>query len=588
MREVLQRNHDLRTKDDAVHCIDSLSTMRTFAIFCVVWIAGVVALGAPQGPLKDAVDAQGLLFVDVIEHSGIDFEHFSGRTNKHYLIETIASGLATLDFDQDGLIDIYFLNGSMVDGFEYPQEFLDQWEDRPPSNRLYRNRGKWSFSDVTEHAGLQDAAHSVGVAVADVNNDGFPDIFVCNHGQNQLYWNCGDGTFQPDQSDFTNTTVRTAGGASFADIDQDSNLDLLVANYVKFDIKTKIVRTIFGVEASAGPLDYPPDDNILYHNLGDGRFRDITKESGITGVPKTGMGTIAFDFDEDGRQDFFVCNDTMVNQLYLNQGDKVFSEEAILSGVAMNYAGATMASMGVDCADYDNDGRMDLIISNFENEIPVLYKGQGNGLFDDVAVLAGLGLANKNVKWGISMADFDNDSIVDLYIANGHLIDTVNSLSDTVSFAAKNLLFRGTPQKRFVDVSKDSGPGMQVVEVSRGVCVDDLDNDGKLDIVILNFNSRPTLLRNDSSNEHHWIQIRTIGTKSNRDGVGASVKVRFGDQTRIAGVFSGRGYQSSYGRSVHFGLGEHSDPVDVEIVWPSGASRVYHNLDVDRVHLLYE
>jgi hypothetical protein len=557
-------------------------------IFCLFWIEGDVALGFPRRPLEDQVDARSLQFVDVIENSGIDFEHFSGRTTKHFLIETIASGLATLDFDQDGLIDIFFLNGSRVDGFEYPQEFLDQWENRPPSNRLYRNRGGWSFSDVTQHAGLHDSAHSVGVAVADVNNDGFPDIFVCNHGQNQLYWNLGDGTFQPDQSHFTNTNVRTAGGASFADIDQDSNLDLLVANYVQFDIKTKIVRTIFGVEASAGPLDYPPDDNILYHNLGNGQFQDITMESGIAGVPKTGMGTIAFDFDEDGRQDFFVCNDTMVNQLYLNQGGKVFSEEAILSGVAMNYAGATMASMGVDCADYDNDGRLDLVISNFENEIPVLYKGRGSGLFDDVAVIAGLGLANKNVKWGISMADFDNDSIVDLYIANGHLIDTVNNLSDTVGFASKNLLLRGTPQKRFIDVTNDSGPGMEVVEVSRGVCVDDLDNDGKLDIVILNFNSRPTLLRNESNNEHHWIQIRTIGTKSNRDGVGALVKVRFGDQTRVAGVFSGRGYQSSYGRDVHFGLGEHSSPVEVEIVWPSGASRVYHNLESDRVHLLYE
>jgi hypothetical protein len=300
------------------------------------------------------------------------------------------------------------------------------------------------------------------------------------------------------------------------------------------------------------------------------------------------MATLAFDFDENGFQDLFVCNDTMPNKLYLNQGKGRFSEEALLSGVALNYAGATMASMGIDCADYNNDGKLDLVISNYENEVPTLYKGLGNGLFDDVAVMSGLGTANRSVKWGISFSDFDNDSFLDLYIANGHVIDTVSSLNDTSHFAAKNLLFRGTAKGRFEDVTESSGSGLQEIKVSRGVCVDDLDNDGLLDIVVLNSNSPPSLLRNESQNQNHWIQIRPVGISSNRDGVGALVKVRFGTAMRVAGVFSSRGYQSYYGRNVHLGLGKYQGPVDIEIVWPSGVSTVYHNLSVDKLHMLYE
>jgi hypothetical protein len=533
-------------------------------------------------------DENRILFKNEIDSSHIAFEHFAGRTGKHLIIETIASGFATFDYDQDGWIDIYFLNGSPIEGFEYAPEMVTNLKREMPSNQLYRNAGNMQFVNVTASSGLGDLAHSVGVTVSDINSDGFPDVFVCNYGHNELFLNLGDGTFDRRVFETSTKEARTAGGACFFDLDKDSNLDLFVANYLKFDINKKIVRTIFGVEASAGPLDYIPDDDSLFLNRGDGSFSEISESSLIVGDPKTGMATLAFDFDENGFQDVFVCNDTLPNKLYLNHGKGTFSEEALLSGVALNYAGATMASMGTDCADYDNDGKLDLIVSNYENEVPTLYKGLGNGLFDDVAVMSGLGTANRSVKWGISFSDFDNDSILDLYIATGHVIDTVSSLNDTSHFASKNLLFQGTAKGKFKDVTQSSGPGLQEVKVSRGVCVDDLDNDGLLDIVVLNSNSRPSLLRNESQKKNHWIQIRTVGTSSNRDGVGALVKVRFGTAMRVTGVFSSRGYQSYYGRNVHIGLGTYQGPVEVEIVWPSGESKVYHNLSIDKLHTLYE
>ncbi|MCU0712089.1 MAG: CRTAC1 family protein [Pirellula sp.] len=542
---------------------------------------------------KSQPSDHSMRFTDAQPQSGVDFEHFNGRTGKYFLVETIASGFATFDYDQDGWIDLYLLNGDFVNGYDYSKEIAskkiaEEWRTKPPRSRLYRNVGGWRFVDVTESSGLDHIGLSVGATVADVNNDGYPEVFVCNHGINQLYWNRGDGTFEADLSNCRDNTVRTAGGASFLDIDNDSNLDLFVANYIKFDVQKKIVRTIFGVEASAGPLDYPPDGDSLFLSQGDGSFADISQSSGVSDAPKTGMGTIAFDFDRNGHQDVFVCNDSMVNQLFLNQGNRTFSDEALLSGVAYNYAGATMASMGVDCGDYDNDGKLDLVISNFEKEVPVLYRGQGDSLFDDVAVLSGLGIANRTIKWGIALTDLNNDSFLDVYIACGHLIDTANRLDDTTNFASKNILLMGTPERRFVDVTESSGPGLQEVKVSRGVCVDDLDNDGLLDVVVLNSNSQPTILKNDSTKQNHWVRVRTVGTTSNRDGIGALVKVRFGESERIAGVFSGRGYQSYYGRDVHFGLGKHSGMVDIEIVWPSGVSKVYHNLAVDKLHTLYE
>ncbi|MCU0720007.1 MAG: CRTAC1 family protein [Pirellula sp.] len=550
--------------------------------FCLV-LCGFQEASHPNSPEEGRI-----LFANKLDSSRISFEHFAGRTGKHFIIETIASGFATFDYDQDGWIDIYFLNGSPLEGFEYAPEIAASLQRDTPSNHLYRNTGDWQFVDVTESSGLGDLAHSVGVTVSDLNNDGFPDVFVCNHGSNELFLNQGDGTFDRKVFKSSIKEIRTAGGACFFDFNNDSTVDLFVANYLEFDINKKIVRTIFGVQASAGPLDYAPDDDSLFLNRGDGSFSEISESSGIVGEPKTGMATLAFDFDENGFQDLFVCNDTMPNKLYLNQGKGRFSEEALLSGVALNYAGATMASMGTDCADYNNDGKLDLVISNYENEVPTLYKGLGNGLFDDVAVMSGLGTANRSVKWGISFSDFDNDSFLDLYIANGHVIDTVSSLNDTSHFAAKNLLFQGTAKGKFVDVTESSGSGLQEIKVSRGVCVDDLDNDGLLDVVVLNSNSQPSLLRNESQNQNHWIQIRPIGTSSNRDGVGAFVKVRFGTAMRVAGVFSSRGYQSYYGRNIHIGLGNYQGPVDVEIVWPSGESKVYHNLKIDELHTLYE
>lgn len=522
--------------------------------------------------------AQGqspVLLHDVTKETGIDFQHTDGSTGKRYLVEYISAGLALFDYNGDGWTDIYFLNGAPLGGAKATV---------PPKNVLYRNDGNWVFTDVTEEAGVGDTGFGLGVTAADFDNDGDQDLYLNNFGPNVLYRNNGDGTF-------TDVTARAGvangnrvgAGTCFLDADCDGDLDLYVSNYVKFSFDQPVAHTSFGLPVYPSPLDYEADPDSLFRNEGDGSFTDVSQSSGIGLHPGTGMGIVCGDFDRDDDTDIFVCNDVMSNFYFENDGRGHFEEVALMVGVAYDFSGIQQGSMGADCGDYDNDGLLDLFMTNYQDELPVLYRNTELGFFEDVTISSGAGTsAARNVTWGNGFVDFDNDGDRDLYIACGHVQDNIAERDDTLTYEAPNILLMNTGDGKFIDVSDQSGDGMKPRLVSRGTGFDDLDNDGDIDVVVLNSRSRPMILRNDSQNENHWFQIRLEGTKTNRDGVGARVTVKAGELELVDEVHSGRGYQSHHGMQLHFGLGQ-NDRVDrVEVRWIGGVTEIFDGTTANR------
>jgi hypothetical protein len=378
-------------------------------------------------------------------------------------------------------------------------------------------------------------------------------------------------------------------GVAFLDMDGDGNLDLFAANYIRFSFDAHRVNTVKGLSVYPGPFDYAGELACLFRNRGDGTFVDVSLPSGIAARPATGMGVICTDYDNDGRTDIFVANDEMQNSLFHNEGDGKFEEVGITSGVAFDSVGMSHGNMGVDVADYDLDGRLDFIVTAYQHEITRLFRNQGGGFFTDVAPQAGVGAGSYNtVKWGVGFADFDNDGYRDVFIACGHIDDNVGLLDDTTSYRQRNVLLRNLGNGRFVDVTGESGDGMQLRNVGRGVAFDDLDNDGRIDVVILNSRSAPTILRNESITGNHWIQLQLRGVKTNRDGVGARVRVVAGDLVQIDEVHSGRGYQSHWGTRLHFGLGKRERVDRIEVRWIGGGVDVFENVAVDRLLAITE
>ncbi|MCL4202859.1 MAG: VCBS repeat-containing protein [Pirellulaceae bacterium] len=530
-----------------------------------------------------AVAARAIELRDVLDETGIDFVHTDGSSGRRYIVETVSAGLALFDYDGDGLTDIYFVNGASLPGGRAT-------EDAPPRNALYRNEGGWRFCDVTDSAGVGDTGFGLGVTVADYNNDGFPDLFVNNFGPNVLYRNNGDGTF----SDVTSETG-TAGdgqvgaGACFLDIQGNGNLDLYVANYVKFTIETNVSQTQDGHPVYVGPRSYQFEPDLLYRNNGDGTFTDISAASGIASHAGSGMGMVCCDYDGDGDTDAFVLNDVSSNYLFENDGAGNFREVALMAGAAYNGFGDDLGSMGVDCGDYDNDGWPDFLMTSYQGELPVLYRNRGDGTFEDITVRARVGTAAlRHVNWGVGLVDFDNDRHRDIFMACGHLQDNIHLLDGSTAYHARNILLANNQDGTFSDVSAISGDGMRIEASSRGAAFDDLDNDGRVDVVVLNSRREPSILRNRSSMGHHWIQILLCGIRSSRDAVGARVRVVTGDLVQTAEVHSGRGYQSHWGTRLHFGLGT-NDRVDrLEVRWPAGHTEVFERLEADRLHHIIE
>jgi hypothetical protein len=542
-------------------------------------VYGSLAAGQQVAGQQEA--AHSIQLQDVTSATAIRFRHTDGSCGQRYIVENMTAGLALLDYNGDGLIDIYFVNGAPTRGCIV---------DAPPTNALYRNDGNWRFTDVTQQAGVGDTGFGLGVAVGDYDNDGHPDIYVSNFGPNVLYHNQGDGTF-------TNVTAEAGVGAGnkfgagtcFLDIEGDGDLDLFCANYVNFTYENHVSRTVHGFPQYAGPKDYESVADILFRNNGDGTFTDISDEAGIAQYQGSGMGTVCLDYDNDGDTDIVVVNDVQANFLYQNDGAGKFDEVGTLVGVAYNGDGDALGSMGVDCGDYDNDGWLDLFQTSYAGELPVLYRNTGIGFFEDVTRATGAGTSTlPHVNWGTGFVDFDNDGRRDLYIANGHLQDNIQEYDDSTAFEVRNTLLRNTGEAGFADISNVSGDGLLVKKSSRGIGLDDLDNDGDVDVVVLNARSEPSILRNDSRTGHHWMQIQLRGVTSNRDGVGARVCVIAGDLSQWAEVHSGRGYQSHFGTRLHFGVGPRPRVDRVVVRWIGGKTEAFEDLTVDQLLILTE
>ncbi len=423
--------------------------------------------------------------VDISPLSNIDFVHHYDGKGEMLIVEPVASGLATLDFDVDGRLDVYFLNGSPVPA--------DLAQTKP--NALFRNLGEMRFANATAHSATDDTGYSLGVAVADFDGDGFSDLFVNNFGPNKLYRNNGDGTFT-DATEMAGVQCgpELGAGACFLDIDADGLLDLYVGNYVKKPVEANIKRTTDGFASYPGPLDFEPEFDYLFRNLGDGTFADHSQASGIAQIATTSMGTIAGDFDEDGDSDIIVVNDVERNLFFQNDGSGKFEEIGILAGIAFSHDAQRNGNMGIDSADYDHDGAFDLFTTTFSNDLPVLYHNDGVGNFQDVTLASGAGKGLlPHANWGTAFMDVDNDGDKDLLIANGHTDPNVNQWAYTTDWKVANTLMLNTGDGRFANISTTCGTGLTPVESSRGVVVDDFDNDGDVDAIILNALAAPPL-----------------------------------------------------------------------------------------------
>ncbi|MHC4545085.1 MAG: CRTAC1 family protein [Planctomycetota bacterium] len=543
-------------------------------IFLLTIIAQVTAVGALTQTTIRLTDVKK-------QTTGIEFVHTDGSSGQKYIIESITAGLALFDYDLDGDIDIYFLNGAPLKGAK---------TKTPPRNALYRNDGNFKFTDLSRQSGTDDAGFGLGAAVGDYDNDGDPDLYLNNYGPNILYQNNGNGTFT-DVTRKANVAngSKVGAGACFLDIDKDGDLDLYVANYVQFKYDPPLRVTRSGYPIYPSPRDYPMIPDTLYRNNGDGTFTDISKESGIADHAGSGMGTVAVDYDNDGDTDVLIANDVAGNFLFNNDGTGKFEEVGLISGFAYDLEGNAQGSMGVDCGDYDNDGLIDVYLTSYSHESACLYKNIGEGFLEDVAHMTSAGIGTRpHVTWGTGFVDFDNDADKDIFVACGHLQDNVEKYDDSTSYLAENIVLMNLGNEKFVNISSQCGDGLKVKLSTRGAAFDDLDNDGDIDAVLLNYRTESTVLRNDSKSGNHWIHIRLQGTKTNRDGVGSHVKVITGDLSQLAEVHSGRGYQSHYSMRLHFGLGKYKAIDRIEVHWLSGRIDVHENIAVNQFVIIKE
>lgn len=512
---------------------------------------------------------------DVTQQTGIDFVHTDGSHGDYYIMETVSAGLALLDYDGDGWIDIYFLNGAPLKGAKLAGK---------PMNRLYRNQGDWTFTDVTGQAGVGDTGFGLGVAAGDIDNDGDPDLYLNNFGPNVLYRNNGDGTFTDiSLSAGVTNGAKVGAGTCFLDMDRDGDLDLYVSNYLHFAYDLHVKRTAAGFPVYASPRCYRPSADNLYRNNGDGTFTDVSQASGIAAHAGWGMGLVSADYDNDGDTDVLIANDVAENYLFENNGSGQFKEVALTAAIAYDINGEGQGSMGVDCGDFNNDGLLDFLMTSYQKQWTLLYQNIGRGMFQDITLPAGAGAETlAKVTWGNSLIDVDLDGDLDLFIACGHLQDTVDAFDPTSTYLQDNILLENTGQSRFQNISAQGGSGMQVRLSSRGAGFDDLDNDGDIDVVVLNSRREPTIMRNDSSTENHWLQIELQGQKTNRDGIGAQVRVTTGKRTQLREIHGGRGYQSFYGRRLYFGLGKHAKVNRIEVRWVGGGTDIHRDIQADQ------
>jgi hypothetical protein len=519
-------------------------------------------------------------FVNIAERAGLRavFPN-GGSVTKQWILETTGSGIAMIDYDNDGLPDIFVLSGE------------------GGSNRMYHNEGHDRFRDVTDELGLHSSGWAQGVCAGDYDNDGYTDLFVTYWGQNHLYRNIGGKRFEDVTAAAHLTQFRTRynTGCAFVDIDRDGRLDLFVANYLKFDPATtpKPGANPYcyyrGIPVACGPRGLPFDRNILYHNDGGGTFSDISESSGIA-APEGhyGLGVLTGDFNEDGLPDIYVACDQTPSLLYINKGKGKFEEEGTLRGVAFDDNGKAMSGMGVAAADYTGDGKLSIFRSNFSDEYETLYRNRGGGNFDDVTVDAGLAQNTRYVGWGAGFLDFANDGWPDLFLVNGHVFPEVDKLHVDIHYKDHAILYRNLRNGRFQDISSEAGPGVMERHSSRGAAFGDLDNDGAVEIAINNQNEAPSLLKDETVPPGHWTILHLVGTRSNRSAIGARVTVTADGRAQSDEVRSGGSYLSQNDLRLHFGLGEATSIDKITIAWPSGTRQVLRKQIVNRVMTVKE
>ena len=552
-----------------------------------------------------ALAAESIRFRDVAPAAGLgEAVNVSGSpTDKSYLLEEMGCGAAFFDYDQDGWLDIFLVNGSSFEGTSGRRE---------PRSYLFHNNRDGTFTDVTLDAGLGHAGWGQGCCVGDYDNDGFDDLFVTYWGRNVLYRNQGDGTFRDvsREAGVAGGGGRWGAGCCFLDYDRDGFLDLFVANYVNFD--PGVSPEPGGAEScwyndipvACGPQGFAGGTNALYRNLGNGTFEDVSEQSGIavprgpdepsfakTGwrpVGSYGMGAVAADFDNDGWPDIYVACDTAPSLLYQNNRDGTFREIGVQAGCAFNEDGAAMAGMGVGVADFDGDGWFDIVRTNFSDQVTTLYHNNGDGSFYDASLQAGLGVNTKYLGFGAGFLDFDNDGWPDIFLANGHVYPAIAGKDLHVTYRQRKILYRNLGNARFRDVSRTAGPGITEPMVSRGCAFGDFDNDGRVDVVVNNLDGPPSLLQNECRNGNHWLAVKCIGTKSNRSGIGARVRVTAGSRVQVGEVMSGSSFYSQNDLRLHFGLGAAESADRVEVRWPAGTIEVYDAVAADRLITIRE
>ena len=502
-----------------------------------------------------------------------------GSTSKEYIIETTGSGIAFIDYDNDGLLDLFVLSG------------------KGGTNRMYHNEGHGHFRDVTDALGLHSSGWAQGVCAGDFDNDGYTDLFVTYWGQNHLYRNMQGKRFDDvtAAAHLAQGRTRYNTGCTFVDIDGDGHLDLFVANYLKFDPATtpKPGANPYcfyrGIAVNCGPRGLPFDRNILYRNNGDGTFTDISEQSGIAEpVGHYSLGVLTGDFNEDGLPDIYVACDQTPSLLYINKGHGKFEEEGVIRGVAFDQNGKAMSGMGVTAADFAGDGHASIFRTNFSDEFETLYRNRGEGNFDDVTLDAGLGENTRYVGWGTGFFDFDNDGWKDLFLVNGHAFPEVDRLHIDIHYKDRAILYRNLGNGKFQDVSMQSGPAFRELHSSRGAAFGDFDNDGAVEIAVNNQNEPPSLLKQAVNPPGHWVLLKLVGTRSNRSAIGALVKLVAGGHEQSGEVRSGGSYLSQSDLRLHFGLGAATTVDRLEIAWPSGTRQVLQNQKCDRILTIEE
>ncbi len=550
-------------------------TIWTIGLLLIALILHTVLQFLKAQPASSQVDS--VRFTDITSELGVEFHHENGESGEKYFIEPIGSGVALFDFDNDNDLDLYLVNGSDLPGIISPTL---------PTNRLYRNDGG-TFTDITADASVGDTGYGLGCCVGDYNNDGFTDLYVTSYGANVLYRNNGDGTFTDVAEHAGVNSEQFSSGCAFVDIDIDGDLDLYVVNYVQFDPETNPECTRQGIRTYCTPEALLGVSDLLYLNNSDGTFTDVSGKTGISKAMGKGLGVVCGDMDNDGDVDIFVANDTTPNLLYRNNQNGVeLTEDALFAGVALSEEGRAYSGMGANLGDFDNDGHLDIVVTNFQDQTNSLYHNAQSDFFTEVSFAKGIGEKSlPYLAWGVDFVDFNNDGWLDLFIANGHLDDNIAEIDPIGTYAQPNQLFLNN---RGVDFSDVADAAIAVPKVSRGTAFGDIDNDGDIDIVVSNLKDSPTVLRNDGDNAARWLGVKLIGTHCNRDAIGARVTVAANGLTQIREVKSGSGYLSQNDLRSHFGLGNATSVDTLTVRWTCGKIQTFQDIETNQVFVISE